>query len=63
MPDVRDYCTADGARSLAHKIEQYWMARGRAVAVKIIASGGIPEKAGKYLIYVLRSDMVNGHPQ
>ena len=56
-----DYCSREGALALKEKIESYWRARGREVAVSLQNVGFHP--AIRAARYDLRTDMVNGFPR
>lgn len=56
-----DFCTADGARRLKLKIQEYWRDRGYDVSVDLIEEGFVPAmRSGRTDV---RSDMVNGLPR
>lgn len=55
-----DFCTAEGARRLKQRIEEYWRERGYAVDVKLIEAGFVAAMRSARMD--VRSDMVNGLP-
>ena len=56
-----DYCSKEGAQSLAEKIEAYWRARGMHVMCALRDAGFHP--AVRSSRFDVRSDMVNGLPR
>lgn len=55
-----DFCTAEGARRLKLRIEEYWRERGYNVDVKLVDAGFVA--AMRSARTDVRSDMVNGLP-
>ncbi len=55
-----DFCSADGARRLKQRIEDYWRERGYAVDVKLVEAGFVA--AMRSARTDVRSNMVNGFP-
>jgi len=56
-----DYCSAEGARRLKQRIEDYWRERGFDVEIKLVDAGFMA--AMRSARTDLRSDMVNGMPR
>jgi hypothetical protein len=56
-----DYCSAEGARRLKQRIEEYWRERGFDVEIKLVDAGFMA--AMRSARTDLRSDMVNGLPR
>ena len=56
-----DYCSAEGARRLKHRIEEYWRERGFDIDIKLVDAGFMA--AMRSARTDLRSDMVNGLPR
>ena len=55
-----DFCSAEGARRLKQRIEEYWRERGYTVDVKLVEAGFVA--AMRSARTDVRSDMVNGLP-
>lgn len=58
---ANDWCTADGAKRLKQKIEQYWAERGYDVDVDLVDACFIA--AMRSARTDVRSNMVNGMPR
>ncbi len=56
-----DWCTTEGAKRLAVKIQGYWHERGYDVDIKLVEAGFLP--AMRSARTDVRSDMVNGMPR
>lgn len=56
-----DWCSSDGAKRLALKIQAYWQERGYDVDLKLVEAGFLP--AMRSARTDVRSDMVNGMPR
>lgn len=56
-----DWCSIDGAKRLALKIQAYWQDRGYDVDIKLVEAGFLP--AMRSARTDVRSDMVNGMPR
>ncbi len=56
-----DYCSADGARRLKGRIEDYWRERGYEISVDLIEAGFVA--AMRSARTDVRSDLVNGLPR
>jgi len=56
-----DYCSAEGARRLKQRIEEYWRERGFDIDIKLVDA--VFMAAMRSARTDLRSDMVNGLPR
>lgn len=56
-----DFCSANGARRLKSKIEEYWRDKGFDVEIKLVEAGFVA--AMRAARTDVRSDMVNGLPR
>lgn len=56
-----DYCSADGAKRLKSRIEEYWRERGYEISVDLVEAGFVA--AMRSARTDLRSDLVNGLPR
>lgn len=56
-----DYCSAEGARRLKQRIEEYWRDRGFDIDIKLVDAGFMA--AMRSARTDLRSDMINGLPR
>ncbi len=56
-----DWCSSEGAKRLALKIQAFWQERGYDVDVKLVEAGFLP--AMRSARTDVRSDMVNGMPR
>lgn len=56
-----DFCSAEGARRLKQRIEEFWRERGFEVEIKLVDAGFMA--AMRSARTDLRSDMINGLPR
>lgn len=56
-----DFCTAEGARRLKARIEEYWSERGFNVTINLVEAGFVA--AMRSARTDVRSNMVNGMPR
>lgn len=56
-----DFCSANGARRLKNKIEEYWRDKGFDVEIKLVEAGFVV--AMRSARTDIRSNMVNGLPR
>ena len=55
---MQDYLSRPGAEVLAQRIVHYWFARGFVIQTQVIPSSVFHD-----IVWVVRSDMLNGHPR
>ena len=61
MAIQRDYCTHEGATTIARQIKEYWAKQGKHVNVQLQQEAFTMQMREAY--WVVRSDMVNGVPR